>query len=414
MDPFAFGSDDDTDAYDTPGEEDRDILCDGIQSLGLERTYVPEWRPPHAIREYHQNWYVESAVVSPASDIIPHRKDGIKEATQLKNRDFTILDKGFDSRDVYNIEARHPDTHELLGFIQWKDGTIQYSNFGAQLSRKALNFGLSTKRSNDDLAGAHGEGLKVASLVMVRRGYRVRYEASRFYWNFQFGGRNGDILCCKLTRMDRGKLNKLIEGYRAKTGSGTARELNANIWEDVTVKVGRIQGRGERVGRADFLRWIKVSLDLDCPSKVIRTHHGSLILDKQFEGRIYLKGLLLEGEPATPYKFCYDLFSGEVNRDRQRLSNPREEAKTLAKIWGEAIKQDEVAALPQLIDLLQADTAWGDVSLAEEYISIDTAQKIWRRLREQSGEGKLFYYHIQAGNQVCHFAARLPYTTNDY
>jgi hypothetical protein len=53
------------------------------------------------------------------------------------------------------------------------------------------------------------------------------------------------------------------------------------------------------------------------------------------------------------------------------------------------------------------------MSLAEEYISIDTAQKIWQRLREQSGEGKLFYYYIQTGNQVCYFSARLRYTIND-
>ena len=169
-----------------------------------------------------------------------NRKDGIEEASQLRNRDCIILDKGFDTKDIYTIEARHPDTHELLGFILWKDGTIQYSNLGAQLSQKALNFGVSTKRNDDDLAGVHGEGFKVASLVMIRRGYRVRYEASKFYWNFQFGGRDGDILYCKLTQMEGKKLEKQIAEYEAKVKSRSARELKANIWEDVTVKIGRV------------------------------------------------------------------------------------------------------------------------------------------------------------------------------
>jgi hypothetical protein len=332
-----------------------------------------------------------------------NRKDGIKEASQLRNRDFIILDKGFDTKDVYTIEARHPDTHELLGFILWNDGTIQYSNLGAQLSRKALNFGVSTKRNDDDLAGVHGEGFKVASLVMIRRGYRVRYEASKFYWNFQFGGRDGDLLYCKLTQMEGKKLEKQMAEYEARVRSGSARELKANIWEDVTVKIGRVQGRGDRIERDDFLRWIKISLDLDRPSKIIRTRHGSLILDDEFRGRIYLKSLLLEGESATPFKFCYNFYTGQINRDRQRLSSPREEARTLAKIWGEAVTLNEEAALPELIELLQADKPWPDVNLAEEHMSKETAQKVWQKLRNANADRKLFYYFDQNGDKV-----RLP------
>ena len=48
-----------------------------------------------------------------------NRKDGIKETSRLKGRDFKILDKGFDSKGVYIIEARHPSTGQLLGFISW-------------------------------------------------------------------------------------------------------------------------------------------------------------------------------------------------------------------------------------------------------------------------------------------------------
>ena len=336
------------------------------------------------------------------TDLMWHlnRKDGIKETSRLKGRDFKILDKGFDSKGVYIIEARHPSTDQLLGFISWDNGTVQYSNFGAQLSRKALNLGVSTKRDDDNLAGTHGEGFKVASLVMLRRGYRVRYEASEYYWSFQFGGRNRDILYCKLTRMQAKKLKQQMQDFDAKAKTGSPRGLEANIWEDVTVKIGRILGKGDKVAREDFLKWIKVSLDLDRPSKVISTHHGRLILDNQFKGRIYLKGLLLENEPATPFKFCYDFYQGEVNRDRERLSNERQEAKTLSKIWGDAIQIDEAAALPEFVELLQANTQWADVNLAEEYISIDTAKKIWQQLQVENSENKLFYYFDQNGDKV--------------
>jgi hypothetical protein len=59
MDPFPFAdSDSDADPYDASDKEDAGTLCDGMQSLGIDKNYVPDWRPPHAIREYHQNWYV--------------------------------------------------------------------------------------------------------------------------------------------------------------------------------------------------------------------------------------------------------------------------------------------------------------------------------------------------------------------
>lgn len=330
-----------------------------------------------------------------------NRKDGIKETSQLQNREFITLDKGFDKSGKYTIEARHPDTHKLLGFILWKDGTIQYSNLGAQLGRKSLNFGVSTKRNDEGLAGTHGEGFKVASLVMLRSGYRVRYEASRFYWNFQFGGRASDLLYCKLTQMEKKKLTKQIEESKTRGSNEAANELRANIWDDITVKIGRVQGRGDKVEKEDFLKWIKVSLDLDRPSKIIHTRHGSLILEDGFRGRIYLKGLLLEGESAAPFKFCYNFRTGHVNRDRQRLSSPREEARTLAGIWEEAVVQNEGAALPELIKLLQANVAWPDVNLAEEYISKETSQKIWKNLQHRNVERKMFYYYDQTGDQVC-------------
>lgn len=96
----------------------------------------------------------------------------------MSNQEVLVIDKKFDAKDVYTIEARHPRTKRLLGFISWENGVLEFTNFGAQLSRSSLDMGKTTKRQKDDLAGIHGDGFKVASLVMVRKGYKVRYEAS--------------------------------------------------------------------------------------------------------------------------------------------------------------------------------------------------------------------------------------------
>lgn len=77
-----------------------------------------------------------------------------------------------DSGGVYTAEALHPTSGKLLGFIRFreKEGDLELTNFKAQLSRKALDLGVTSKRMKANQAGTHGEGFKVASLVMARSG----------------------------------------------------------------------------------------------------------------------------------------------------------------------------------------------------------------------------------------------------
>jgi hypothetical protein len=122
----------------------------------------------------------------------------------------------------------------------------------------------------------------------------------------------------------------------AKEVKSSPRELKANNWEDVTVRISRVHGPhwGEKIEKRQFMSWIKVAIDLDPPSRCFETAHGTLIQDESFGNKVYLKGLLLEGNSlAKSFKFGYNLVEGVVNQDRQRLSDTREEAKVLANIW---------------------------------------------------------------------------------
>jgi hypothetical protein len=331
--------------------------------------------------------------------LLIHRIDGIIEASKLCPRDVQIINKEFDRKDIYIIEARHPESRHLLGFICWKNGTLEFCNFGAQLKRSCLEMGVSSKRQSEHTAGTHGEGFKIASLVMLRNSYKVRYEASSYYWTFNLGGRNKDLLYCRLSPMGTKKLGKQRTAYSAKVEKNATRQLKGNIWEDVTVKIGKVHGEGNEVTKADFEKWISVSLDLDRPAKMIHTSLGDLILDDRFRGKLYLKGLLLEGQTAKPFRYGYNFLRGEVNRDRERLVDPVKEAEMLADIWDQVTKQDD-ATLPRLIEMLQADQEWADVNLADDCILKDTAKRIWSHLCEENLEGKRFYYFAENGDQV--------------
>ncbi|KAH8745649.1 hypothetical protein F5882DRAFT_312650 [Hyaloscypha sp. PMI_1271] len=230
---------------------------------------------------------------------------------------------------------------------------------------------------------------------MTRSGHRVRYEASNFYWAFKFGGHRKRQLYCSLAPMAENKIKK----QEKRMAAGATRELQSNIWEDVTVKIGLIQGIGEKVKKEDFLSWITVSLDLDHPSKTIETRHGCLILDEEFAGRIYLKSLLLRGQSfEKPLKFGYNFYRGSVERGQASLKKTGQEARILAEIWADAIRFHERDTIDKYVELLRADET-SDVNKVEVFISEFTANKVWSRLLEQDPKRGCFYHDTRNGDK---------------
>jgi hypothetical protein len=256
------------------------------------------------------------------------------------------------------------------------------------------------------MAGTHGEGFKVASLVMLREAYQVRFEASRFYWNFRFVGADKDTLHCFFSTPKDSTIQKQVAAYQKKAGKSRSRELKANLWEDVSVKIGKVHdSQGTKIELTDFKDWLQVSLNLDRPTKIIETARGTLILDPGFGGRIYLKSLLLETNSVKEWRFGYNLFDGKVNRDRQRLTNPAEEASVLARIWEEAIQKEEEETLDDYVKMLKEDTRWADVRLVKNHMSEATAQKVWQHLLKGDPERIRFYHDHKNGDEIgfaCH------------
>jgi hypothetical protein len=276
---------------------------------------------------------------------------------------------------------------------------VEFSNFHARMSLEVLDIGASTKRGNKEAAGTHGEGFKVGAVVMLRRGYRVQYEATAYYWTLKFGGHNQGQLYCTLSPMGETKLKELKDMERKRVAAGVTRGLHYNIWEDVTVKIGRVNKIGERVAQEDFLKWLSISLDLNPPSEMIQTPNGSLILDEEFGGRLYLKSLLLkENNTGKKLKFGYNLFRGNVDRDRKRLPTG-EEAWDLAEIWAGAIRLRPRDTLDKYVALLREDKN-ADVNGVENHISESMARIVWSRLLEQDSQCLRFYHDTENGNKV--------------
>lgn len=329
------------------------------------------------------------------------RKDAITETFRLGSRAFRldITDDG----GVYVAQARHPDTGDLIGFVHYreKEGTLELTNFKASLSRATLDLGVTSKREKGHLAGTHGEGFKIAALVMVREGYQARIETSNYYWRFAFAGRGKSHLYCNLTPVSEAKLQKQMRAYALKAEQ--PRELQNNVWEDVSIKIGRVHGPkwGGKIARQDFEQWVKVAIDLDRTTEIIKTSHGSLILDERFGNKVFLKGLLLEGQSVgRRFRYGYDIRHGAVGRDRKTLESSSEESETLANIWGEAMARPGGDCLSKYVSMLWEQPRWADVGQAEKRMSGSTAKAIWDHLRTKVSGLNTFYHDDRHGDRV--------------
>jgi len=119
------------------------------------------------------------------------------------------------------FKAIHPTLGQELGYIRYSNnaGTLELVNYNARLSGKTLGLGFTSKRMNINLAGAHGEGYKIACLTMIRNNYIVNFKASSAHWNFnipKIGKRNAGYLCCTVKRFQGSVIERMKYAVQKK------------------------------------------------------------------------------------------------------------------------------------------------------------------------------------------------------
>lgn len=333
-----------------------------------------------------------------------HRKDGIIDSFQIDARSFRpVIQEGRSDISI-TVHQSHVAgdgnlSQRLIGFISYdkRNGRTQLSNFNANLEAKHLSMGGSSKRSNENLAGHHGEGLKLSALVMRRLGYGVRIESSSFYWNFNFGRGDHPNLCCNLSQPSPASLARKKQTYAEQLSRPNAeRPLKGNLWEDVTLILSKGKGTYSRtIEEAEFRQWLTVALDLDGThgGSIVQTPQGDLLLEPTHSGRVYLKGLRVAGHgpDGRLYRFGYNFATGSINRDRERLMDRDEEAGMVASIWEQAILKEGDKITDAYLKLLHDEDECPDAALAHRKITRSTATILWQRLLA-SCDGVFFFY----------------------
>ena len=419
---------DDNGHSDDDGYNQLDLNTDLIginrttKDLNIVNSYRPYWSCQEAFRESYQNWSVCLLAISKHQSLTSHRRDGILSSFNLNLSQFHPTYTENEKKRVILIEARHPDTKDLLGFIQFKhdkdgyckDG-LKIVNFKATLKYRNLGTGATTKFHDDRQTGQHGDGMKVSALVYRREGYNVCYESSGFRWKFIYKKGN---LVCSLTRIKEKTLEKMIA--KAK---GRPRTYDSHPWEDVCLTVGSkdstqdefgFKKPGERLHITEFKEWLTVTLDINPPQNIIRTIHGDLIRDPKYQGHMYLRSLLLPdgGIKGKNYVYGYNFAEGRTSIDRNALMGVGEESEGISAIWTAAMRTDESTDSELVSDytqlLLSSINKKGDVMMQiedgkGELMQSDVTGWIWTKMKtlntDQEGRAA-FYYSAADGKDV--------------
>ncbi|KAH7312643.1 hypothetical protein B0I35DRAFT_513963 [Stachybotrys elegans] len=331
------------------GVSSRPVLLPSQEiNLSIPSNYAPSWGPMQAFRELVQNW-----------------RAAIIQSFDLEPRGFRVKrDEAFSNDlSVITFTATMAGEDKPLGYIRFRSidglGTIEMVNRNATIERDHLNIGSTTRRGSDNQAATHGEGLKIALLVLQRQpqNHSVRLVTKSTDWQFDFTPES------KLVARQAHFSPQQPGGFMTEDRTHP-RPFLANPASDVVFILGEermgIDDCGQRRKRSpiqslDFEKWCTCAIFLqDIPNGNVYTSAGTLITNQDFSGRLYLNGMLLQGSSTQtasvtglPLQYSYDFENGEVNRERQSLASIDAEGLSIMEIWKMALMVN-----PELISKL--------------------------------------------------------------
>ncbi|KAI9147985.1 hypothetical protein HJFPF1_11806 [Paramyrothecium foliicola] len=398
------------DDFDDEWDDDPRVTLSAIKvsktiNFSIQANYT-NWEPREAFRELR-------------------RRDAIIKSFNLEEKSFTVILEEKTSGDHIDIVYKVPnpcvgsEEQEWLGYIRFEghngEGTIDICNRSATLQPWHLDLGGTSKANVSDQAGSHGEGLKLAALVLMRgnQNHCLRCRSGGFNWRFNFttSGR----LVVRLRRISRALLKK---ESKASSLPGLL-PFKPQPAQDVQFIVGeKPKGRernrdqlGNEIERrqvrvADFKQWTMAALFLWGKKEgIISTSLGDLLIDPELRGSIFLKGLLLSTSrnksascTGQPLKFGYNFSTGRTNRERLSMANSFEEAKGILAIWNKALVSNP-ELVKELSDMLNTDlNRPADVSRAVEFLQPEIAIRLKQYLCNGESADR-WYYSVKDENK---------------
>lgn len=256
-----------------------------------------------------------------------------------------------------------------------KSGTLLIRNEGASLPRESLLFGYSTKQNKKDMIGNFGEGMKLGVLALIRQGYTMKIKNGEEIWTPALE--------------DSEKFNSKVLVFH--TGKSKAK----NIRNDLDVEIKDLG-----VETWDLLK--ECFLFIKQPEEIVQTTRGRMILDQEYQGKLYVKGIFVEYIPKFTYG--YDLYFADLDRDRKMVRRFDLDWEC-GHIWNEATAK-ETAYQEQLLN--KAEELLEENSHEVNYFNpkVEVSEKLATNFLDKYGDEAVPVSDISQSKEIDHLGKK--------
>lgn len=281
-----------------------------------------------------------------------------------------LVQNGKDAETEFNakLEVRH----------RKETDTLVIENEGCSIPHEALLFGHTTKTDRPEMIGKFGEGLKLGVLALVRAGHAVKIRSGSEVWipSIEHSEKfSADVL---VFNIERGRAEK--ERVQIEIDNVSAEE-----WADL---------------RTRFLFLVRNL------GEIVSASYGSLLLGKQYAGKLYVKGIFVEADPKL--KYGYNLTGSNIALDRDRKMVQRYELDfRMREIWASAIRTrpDLVSRFFTLLEDQAADVNGIDEGNAH-YMPKEAIEHAREQFLSRHGKEAVPVGNLQDSHEVEHLGKR--------
>jgi hypothetical protein len=262
--------------------------------LTLSPDYVSDWTYLQAVRELFQN-ALDNQTIDPTNEMFFKYTNKNRNITDVKSlRKYLNEVNSLEGQlevDTETVGLKSPASIQTLDF-----GTLIICNKTSVLQVESLLMGSSSKRNNKDTIGKHGEGYKVALLILLREGKEVTI--------YNYGKRQIWTTRNKKSRKYNGAIIPEVT-INSKATWKTKPKY------DLTIEIKGITPE-------EYMNIVNSNLHLQEKQACLQTSNnmGYVLTDPKFKGKMYVNGLFIAENKQ--FKYGYSIHPSFIDLDRDR------------------------------------------------------------------------------------------------
>lgn len=276
-------------------------------------------------------------------------------------------------REIIQNAKDEEDQNGNAMVVTFKDGWLSVKNAGASMDKQALLLGQTSKSSRADLRGQFGEGLNLALLVGAREGLDMEIFVNDEKWSptiekaEAFGHAECLVIHTRKLKAERNGVEVMI-----KIG---------DAWESLK----------------------ELFLFLKPPTTTAKVDNGTVILDAEYKGRIYVKGIFVT--KIKDFEFGYDFKYAKLDRDR-RMIDMWDLKWESSRMLMQALATSPTTFMPKAMKLL--DEGSDEISNIVHHVhkGSDVMKSVVSTFHEKHGENALPVRTMAQSQELEHYGKK--------